>query len=56
MIFPLAGMLFGAIVGAWRAKSRGGNRLDMLQWAAAFATIFALIGLFALIFVERSYF
>ncbi|WP_438956082.1 hypothetical protein [Cognatiyoonia sp.] len=55
MIYPLAGLLIGAIVGAVRAKMRGGKLLDMLQWGAVFAMIFALLGLFLLIFIERSY-
>ncbi|SHG65915.1 hypothetical protein SAMN05444003_0363 [Cognatiyoonia sediminum] len=54
MIYPLAGLLIGAIVGAVRAKMRGGKVLDMLQWGAVFAMIFGLIGLFALVFIERS--
>lgn len=55
MIYPLAGLLIGAVTGALCAKMRGGKALDMLQWGAVFAMIFALIGLFALIFIERSY-
>ena len=53
MIFPLSGMVIGAIVGALRAKARGGRRLDMLQWGAVFAILFGLIGLFVLIFLSR---
>lgn len=55
MIYPLAGLLIGAIVGALSAKSRGGKTLDLLQWAAVFAMIFGLIGLITLVFIERSY-
>ncbi len=55
MIFPLSGILIGAAIGAMRAKARGGNTRDMLQWAAVFAMIFGLIGLFTLVFIERSY-
>lgn len=55
MIFPLAGIVLGALFGAIRAKMRGGKPADMAQWAAAFAMIFGLIGLFVLIFIERSY-
>jgi len=54
MIFPLSGMLIGAIIGALRAKSKGGKGKDMLQWGAVFAIIFGLIGLFILIFLQRS--
>ena len=56
MIFPLSGLVFGALFGAFRAKAKGGNTKDLLQWAIAFAIIFGLIGLFILIFIERSYF
>lgn len=55
MIFPMGGMLIGAIFGALMAKLKGGKTLDLLQWGGVFAMIFGLIGLFALIFIERSY-
>ena len=46
MIYPLAGLLFGALFGALRAKRRGGAIFDLLQWGAVFAMLFGLIGLF----------
>lgn len=49
----LAGLVFGALTGASLARKRGGNRLDMAQYAAGFAIAFALVGLFVTIFVER---
>lgn len=55
MIYPLSGMLFGALFGAFRAKMRGGGPKDLAQWAVAFAIMFGLLGLFVLIFIERSY-
>lgn len=55
MIYPLIGMIIGAVTGAIRAKWRGGKPADMVQWGAAFAILFGLIGLFVLIFIERSY-
>lgn len=54
MIIPLTGLLIGALFGAFRANARGGNRLDMLQWAAAFGIFFFLIGMFILVFLERA--
>ena len=54
MIYPLSGLLIGAAIGAWRAKVNGGKPLDMLQWGAAFGIALGLVGLFVLIFVERS--
>ncbi|MBM1219136.1 hypothetical protein JQU17_02920 [Ponticoccus sp. SC2-23] len=54
MIYPLGGLLIGAILGAIRAKMNGGKGLDIAQWSAVFAIIFGLVGLFVLIFIERS--
>jgi hypothetical protein len=55
MIYPLAGILLGALVGAFQAKRKGGKVLDMLQWGAVLAIVFGLIGLFVLIYIDRSY-
>lgn len=55
MIYPLAGLFIGALTGAFRAKRRGGTIKDLLQWGMVFAIIFGLVGLFVLIFIERSY-
>lgn len=55
MIYPLAGLLIGAILGALGARRQGGRRLDLLQWAAVGAIIGGVAGLFVLIFIERSY-
>lgn len=54
MIFPLTGLLIGAVTGAYAAKRRGGKSLDLLQWGAVLAIIGALIGLFVLVFIERA--
>ncbi len=48
MIF-FAAIAIGAILGWYRAGRRGGNRLDKLQYAAAHAILFAILGLFATI-------
>ncbi len=45
--------LAGAVLGALTARRRGGNRLDMAQYAGSFAILFALIGLFVGIFIMR---
>jgi uncharacterized protein YqgC (DUF456 family) len=55
MIYPLAGLLIGAVLGSLGARQRGGKSLDLVQWAAVGAIIGGLIGLFVLVFVERSY-
>ena len=54
MIYPLAGLLIGAVLGMLLARRRKGNRLDMAQWGAVYSLIFGLIGLFVLVFVERG--
>ena len=55
MIYPLMGLLFGAVLGGVRAKLRGGSGKDIAQWAVAFAIMFGIIGMFILIYIERSY-
>ena len=55
MIYPLSGLLIGAILGAIGARRRGGKRLDLLQWAAVGAIMGGIVGLFVLVFIERSY-
>lgn len=55
MIYPLAGLLFGAVFGGIRAKMKEGNLKDIAQWAAVHAMIFFVIGMFILIIIERSY-
>ncbi|EPX81302.1 hypothetical protein thalar_00752 [Litoreibacter arenae DSM 19593] len=47
-------MLIGALLGAVVAKRKGGNRLDMAQYAGGFAIIFGLIGLFVAIYLARA--
>ena len=54
MIFPLGGIILGALIGAVRARMRGGKALDMLQWGAAFAVILGILGLFVLVFIQRA--
>jgi uncharacterized membrane protein YeiH len=54
MIYPFAGIIIGAITGSLLARQRGGKRLDMLQWGAVCAIMGGLVGLFALVFIERS--
>ena len=54
MIYPLAGLLIGALLGALGARRREGARLDLAQWAAVGAIIGALAGLFLLIVIQRT--
>jgi len=55
MIYPLGGLMLGALLGIWRARAKGGKTLDLVQWAAVFALIGGMIGLFILVMIERSY-
>lgn len=54
MIYPLAGLLLGAVTGVWRARARGGKTADMVQWALVHALVLGLAGLFAAIFLTRA--
>lgn len=54
MIYPLVGLLLGALFGAFRANAREGKLFDILQWAAAYGILFFVIGMFVLIYLERS--
>ncbi len=49
----LAGLVIGAIIGGLTARRRGGKRLDILQYAAIYAILFMLLGMFASIFIDR---
>lgn len=49
----IAGMVLGALWGAFRAGKRGGNRLDIAQYAAVHAIIFGLAGLMVTITLAR---
>jgi hypothetical protein len=49
----IAGVLGGAIWGAWLARSRQGTKADMAQYAAGYAIALGILGLFLTIFIER---
>ncbi|WP_166415752.1 hypothetical protein [Cochlodiniinecator piscidefendens] len=52
-MFVIVGILIGAFWGASKAKKRGGNRLDIIQYAAIHAILLAILGLFVTIVIER---
>lgn len=52
-MFVIFGACFGAVLGGGLAKRRGGKRLDILQYGAVYALIFALVGLFATLIIHR---
>lgn len=49
----IAALIIGAALGWRRAVKLGGNLKDRVQYAVAFALVFAMIGVFATIFVHR---
>ena len=49
----LFAILFGAAYGAIQARKRKGNRLDMLQYGAAYAIFFAVFATLASIIIFR---
>jgi hypothetical protein len=49
----LPGFVSGALWGAFLARKRGGNRLDILQYAAGFGIAFSLLATFAGIALGR---
>ena len=52
-VLVLTALVIGALIGAWRAKRRGGKVLDMLQYAAAHAMALAVLGIFLTIILSR---
>lgn len=53
-MISLLASLTGALFGYRRAALRGGNGFDRAQYAAIFAIIFGLIGLFVSIIMMRT--
>ena len=49
-----AALVLGAILGDLRARTRGGNGSDRLQYAAAHAIALAILALFATILIDRA--
>lgn len=50
----LGAALLGAIIGGLTAARRKGTGLDIAQYAAGYAIAFALLGLFATLFLHRA--
>ena len=46
--------LIGVALGAYRAKKLNGNRADILQYAAGFGILFAVVSLVATIILDRT--
>ncbi len=54
MIYPLTGIVIGAVLGGIGARRQGGTGRDVAQWAAVGGMICGLIGLFVLVFLARA--
>lgn len=52
-MLPLLALAAGAALGALIARSRGGNRLDMAQYAAGYGIACGLLGVFLAILLTR---
>lgn len=52
-MIAIAGLLIGAATGALAARRKGGRLPDLLQYAAAFGILGALLGVFATIAIGR---
>ncbi|MGR3365211.1 MAG: hypothetical protein ACU0CY_13650 [Maritimibacter harenae] len=50
----IAFAIFGALLGAYQARKRGGQRLDLAQYATAYGLAFAILGLFVTVFLSRG--
>lgn len=56
MIFPLGGLVIGAVLGVLLARRHEGKRADMVQFGVVGALIFGVIGVFILVFIERAFY
>jgi hypothetical protein len=51
-MFMVPAFLLGALIGAFRAHKKQGNKLDMLQYGAAHGMVFFIVSLFASIALD----
>ena len=49
----IAAAIIGALIGAMTARKRGGNKLDIAQYAAGYALAFVVVGLIATVLIDR---
>lgn len=49
----IAAAIIGALIGGWTARKRGGNRLDLAQYAAGYAMAFVIVGMIATVLIDR---
>ncbi len=49
----IGGLVIGALWGAFSARRRGGKPADIAQYAAVYAIVLGILGLFLTIAIER---
>lgn len=49
----IAAAMVGALIGGFTARKRGGNRLDIAQYAAGYALAFVIAGLILTVMIDR---
>jgi hypothetical protein len=49
----IGGLILGAIGGGWTARRRGGKPADIAQWAAVWAILLGILGLFLTLLLDR---
>lgn len=49
----IAGVVLGGLFGGLMARRRGGAGLDIAQYAAGYAILFGVLGMFVTILIER---
>jgi hypothetical protein len=52
-MFVIGGLILGALGGGWTAKRRGGKPADIAQYAAVYAILFGILGLFLTLILDR---
>lgn len=52
-MFVIGGLVLGVLFGGYSARRRGGKAADIAQYAAVYAILFGLIGLFLTLFLDR---
>jgi hypothetical protein len=52
-VIVIVAFLLGGLWGGAVARRRGGSKLDIAQYAAAYGIAFAIVGLFATVILER---
>jgi hypothetical protein len=52
-MFVIGGLVLGAVGGGWTARRRGGKPADIAQWAAVWAMLFGIAGLFVTLILDR---